>query len=239
MIDLKKDVALHYPALTVPWLEVRLNADMMKHLWKMVEKGEKRGTSMKHTLIGNISNSFAIDDEDNYLTTEVLMPLCSHYENQAPDTTKHLLDVSPALDVDEKFIYPCANTLFLETFWANYQYKHEFNPAHNHSGAFSFVIWMKIPYDSAEQRKEKFLDGTSENDKKPGTFYFEFVNMFGDITHTIYPMNPSVEGTMLFFPSKLRHGVHPFYSCDEKRVSLSGNLKYIFKYSNEPHHRKK
>tara|TARA_R100001443_G_scaffold5929_1_gene14727 strand:+ start:198 stop:896 length:699 start_codon:yes stop_codon:yes gene_type:complete len=229
MIDLDT-VRLEYPIQTIPWLELKLSDDVIKHLWKMVKKGEENYKSAKKYLVGNISNSFDIQDEDNYLTTEVLMPLCNYYENKAPNTTKHLLDVSAAVDENEKFIYPCANRLFLDTFWANYQYKHEFNPTHDHSGAFSFVIWMKIPYDSAEQRKEKFLDGTSEKDKRSGTFYFEFINMFGGITESAFPMNPSMEGTMLFFPSKLRHGVHPFYSCDEKRVSISGNLKYIFKY---------
>ena len=229
MIDLNT-VSVQYPAQTIPWLELKLSDDIMKHLWKMVEKGEKRGKDVKHTLAGNISKSFAIGDEDNYLTTEVLMPLCNYYDNKAPNTTKHLLNISPAVDENEKPIYPCANTLFLESFWANYQYKHEFNPVHDHSGAFSFVIWMKIPYDSEEQKKEKFLDGIDEGFKKPGTFHFEFINMFGGITESLYPMDPSMEGTMLFFPSKLRHGVTPFYSCDEKRVSLSGNLKYIFKY---------
>jgi len=229
MIDLNK-VDLRYPTQTIPWLELKLSDDIMKHLWKMVEKGEKRGTSIKHSLAGNISTSFEIDDKDNYFTTEVLMPLCSYYENKAPDTTKHLLEVSPAVDENEKTIRPYANTLFLEKFWANYQYKHEFNPAHDHSGAFSFVIWMKIPYNVEEQRKEKFLDGIDEGFKRVGDFYFQFINMFGRITETIYPMDPNMEGTMLFFPSKLRHGVTPFYSCDEKRVSLSGNLKYAFKY---------
>ena len=229
MIDLNK-VNFQYPSQNVPWLELKLSDDVMKHLWKMVEKGEKRGTDIKHTLAGNISTSFAIDDKDNYFTTEVLFPLCNLYDNRVPDTTKHLLDVSPAVDENEKSIHALKHSLFLERFWANYQYKHEFNPTHNHSGAFSFVIWMKIPYDSEEQRKEKFLDGMDENAKRAGNFYFEFVNMFGTITETVYQMNPNMEGTMLFFPSKLRHGVHPFYSCDEKRVSISGNLKYMFKY---------
>ena len=229
MIDLNT-VSVHYPVQTIPWLELKLSDDVMKHLWKMVEKGEKRGKCVKNSLAGNISNSFAIDDTNHYFTTEVLLPLAQYYENKTPHTTKHLLDISPAVDENEKPIHPCANTLFLEAFWANYQYKHEFNPTHDHSGAFSFVIWMKIPYDSAEQRKEKFLNGIDESYKKPGTFYFEFINMFGTITESLFPMDPSMEGTMLFFPSKLRHGVAPFYSCDEKRVSISGNLKYVFKY---------
>ena len=238
MIDLNKDVTFQYPQQTIPWLEVKLSNDNMKHLWKMVEKGEKRGIDMKPTLEGNISTSFTIDDTNHYFTSEVLLPLAQLYQNRVADVANANLDLPPAVDVDEKPLYPCANTLFLESFWANYQYKHEFNPSHDHAGAFSFVIWMKIPYDSKEQRKEKFLEGMKESSKRPGNFYFQFINMFGSITETIYQMNPKMEGTMLFFPAKLRHGVHPFYSCDEKRVSISGNLKYVYKYSHEPHYLK-
>ena len=38
-------------------------------------------------------------------------------------------------------------------------------------------------------------------------------------------MNPEMEGTMLFFPSKLSHEVFPFFNCDEDRISISGNIK--------------
>ena len=70
MIDLNKDVTFQYPQQTIPWLEVKLSNDNMKHLWKMVEKGEKRGIDMKPTLEGNISTSFALNDEDNYFTQD-------------------------------------------------------------------------------------------------------------------------------------------------------------------------
>ena len=231
MIDLQKDVELCVPPQTIPWLEIELKDDIIKHLWKSIEEGEKNAKDMKSTLAGNISKSFSLTDKNNYFSTEVLMPLCNYYERRAPNNTKDAMSTPPAFDEDGNPIIPCASTLFLDSLWANYQYKHEFNPAHHHSGAFSFVIWMKIPYDSLDQKKEKFLDGTKEESKQPGVFYFEFINMFGEITHSIYEMSPESEGTMLFFPSKLRHGVHPFYSCDEKRVSISGNLKYGFKYS--------
>ena len=137
---------------------------------------------------------------------------------------------SLGMDSNSNRLKPTMVSLSLESFWANYQYKHEFNPIHDHGGAFSFVIWMKIPYDCDEQKKIKFLNGTDEQQKVPGTFYFEFINMFGEITQTVYTMSPQMEGTMLFFPAKLRHGVNPFYECDEKRVSISGNLNFIFTY---------
>ena len=43
-------------------------------------------------------------------------------------------------------------------------------------------------------------------------------------------MSPEAEGTMLLFPARLRHGVNPFYECDEKRVSISGNLNFVYTY---------
>ena len=39
-----------------------------------------------------------------------------------------------------------------------------------------------------------------------------------------YEMNPEMEGTLVFFPAKLRHAVYPFYNCDEDRISISGNI---------------
>tara|TARA_B100000579_G_scaffold48544_1_gene33845 strand:+ start:177 stop:374 length:198 start_codon:yes stop_codon:yes gene_type:complete len=36
--------------------------------------------------------------------------------------------------------------LTLNAMWINYQYETEFNPYHDHSGAYPFAIWMKIPY---------------------------------------------------------------------------------------------
>ena len=40
-----------------------------------------------------------------------------------------------------------------------------------------------------------------------------------------YHLSPKDEGIMLFFPSTLYHMVHPFYDCDEERISVSGNIR--------------
>ena len=39
-----------------------------------------------------------------------------------------------------------------------------------------------------------------------------------------YELGKNYEGKMLFFPSKLRHEVFPFYNCEEDRISISGNI---------------
>tara|TARA_B100001175_G_scaffold208543_1_gene177051 strand:+ start:465 stop:1181 length:717 start_codon:yes stop_codon:yes gene_type:complete len=228
MIDLK-EVSTEYPrTMMTPWLELKLSDDVMKHLWKSIEEGEKKPQCMKNSLAGNLSTSFALNDEDNYFTTEVLLPLAEHYNSMIPDSTRDVLEPSHGCDTNGRPLQAIGTTLFLRSLWANYQYKHEFNPVHDHGGAFSFVIWMKIPYNYEEQKKLKFLDGVRL--KTPGNFYFEYLNMLGKISNSFYNMSPEYEGTMLFFPAKLRHGVHPFYECDEKRISISGNLDFVFQY---------
>ena len=67
------------------------------------------------------------------------------------------------MDSNGNRLEPTRVSLILESFWANYQYKHEFNPVHDHGGAFSFVIWMKIPYDCEDQKKLKHLDGVDNS----------------------------------------------------------------------------
>ena len=227
MIDLN-GVQVQYPQQIHPWLEVKLTDEHMKYLWKIVKKGEEGGRDMKHTLAGNISTSFELDDENHYFTSEVLMPLAQHYEKVFPGGVE--VKPSQGMDSNNNRLKPNKVSLGLESFWANYQYKHEFNPIHDHGGAFSFVIWMKIPYNCDEQKKTKFLKGVDDVHKVPGCFHFDYMNTFGDMTSTIYPMSSKDEGTMLLFPARLRHGVNPFYDCDEKRVSISGNLNFIFTY---------
>ena len=65
-----------------------------------------------------------------------------------------------------------------------------------------------------------------EDDKKPSIFEFQYLDMFGNIKHYGYRLDPSMEGRMLFFPAKLMHTVYPFYNCDDARISIAGNLWY-------------
>ena len=110
----------------------------------------------------------------------------------------------------------------LGRWWVNYQKQNEFNPVHNHGGVYSFVIWMKIPYDSEKQNQKDIA--RNSNTPSIGDFQFLYSNMLGETDNYNYPMNPDREGTLLFFPSQLLHQVYPFYDCDEERISVSGNI---------------
>ena len=201
---------------TVGWVQGKLDKIHTDYLWKIIEEGKKKNLSFKGELAGHLSNSFEIEDTNDWFFKNVLHELISAFYNS--NGRAH-----PKSAVESDFRHNFI--IKLEKFWANYQYKHEFNPPHNHSGLYAFVIWMKIPYTSEEQKKLKFLDGVKDISKKAGEFEFLYTNLLGDIASTVpYPMNPELEGTIVLFPAQFMHCVHPFYNCDEPRISLSGNL---------------
>jgi len=89
--------------------------------------------------------------------------------------------------------------------WFNFQNKGEFVPSHLHEGVFSFVIWLQLPIQSK--------------------FAFMYTDLLGQTQENEIILSKKDEGTILFFPAKLRHQVYPFYT-NETRVSLSGNILF-------------
>ena len=87
---------------------------------------------------------------------------------------------------------------------------------HWHEGVFSYVTWIRVPYTVEAESK---LFKTSE--PQAGQFAFTVADALGEIHDHIVPQK---EWTTLFFPSRMRHKVNPYYTTDEVRVSLSGNL---------------
>ena len=106
--------------------------------------------------------------------------------------------------------------------WCNFQKKHEFNPPDRHSGVFSFVIFIKIPY-SLNKESKYFTTGCNNN--YTSKFVFHVINKFGKIE--LWPLNvdKSFEGKIVFFPAPQVHEVFPFYTSDGYRITVSGNIK--------------
>ena len=187
------------------WIEHKLDQEIMDHLWKCIEN--KQGDH-KSQLVGQVSQSFTLQDTDHKLLIDVLNPLIKSYYDQSGQWKQ--------IPMDNR----C--TLYLRDMWVNYQYKHEYNPPHNHNGVYSFVIWMKIPTTFKEQQELPNAKGS--NGPQNSAFYMQYVDIMGQQRQHLKEMNPEDEGTMLFFPSAIMHGVHPFYNCDESRISISGNI---------------
>jgi hypothetical protein len=101
--------------------------------------------------------------------------------------------------------------------WINIQKKHEFIPNHQHDGIISYVIWIKIPYDL---KNEISFGG------KASCFEYTYSSIIGStMTHSIQ-IDKTYEGFLMMFPAKLQHCVYPFYTSEECRVSISGNLSF-------------
>ena len=102
--------------------------------------------------------------------------------------------------------------------WINFQQKYEYNPVHNHSGLLSYVIWYQIPYLIEEEKKYSPNTTTTNG-------VFQFIYPY-DNTINIHnlPIDKTMEGHMAIFPSVLAHTVYPFYSSEDYRITLSGNI---------------
>ena len=200
------------------FLKVKLDQETIDYLWKIINISKTNNQNHKNRLAGNISQSFLLDDIDSIFYKSVCIPLIKYYRKE------NFLGVDP---VSPNALLGPKSQLVLDKFWVNYQYKNEFNPFHDHTGVYSFAIWLKIPYDWEYQHKlPQFLD-IKEGQRKAGNFEFEYLDSLGSIINYAFKLSPKLEGTMLFFPAKLRHCVHPFYETDQARISVAGNLSYL------------
>jgi len=91
------------------------------------------------------------------------------------------------------------------------------------------VVWMKIPTSNKEQR-ELPIAKESLNGDSISNFSFSYTDILGNIRNAAWSMEKEIAGTMVMFPSRLKHQVYPFYECDEERISIAGN--FGVKYDN-------
>jgi hypothetical protein len=82
---------------------------------------------------------------------------------------------------------------------------------------------MKIPTYHKEQNE--LSNAKNARMKLNSAFTFQYLDTLGDIITHSYEMNPDMEGTMLFFPSKMMYSINPFYECDDQRISIIGTVK--------------
>lgn len=111
--------------------------------------------------------------------------------------------------------------------WINFQKKCEYNPIHNHNGDLVFVIWIKIPY----LLKDELEHISAINSNRKVASKFEFTNVasrFSNFNDTVINVDDTYEGKMIIFHSGMEHTVYPFFTSDDYRISMSGNLSIVF-----------
>jgi hypothetical protein len=193
-------------------IEGQLPEDTVDSLWKLIEESKKEPINWKPELAGNISASIQLNVNSPLIRDFVTNVVGSFIE-------KNIDSFGPpwraTMEKGQGFM--------LESLWANFQKKHEFNPPHDHAGVYSFVIWMQIPTSFAEQRELPIAeDSTVQN--LISNFTFSYTNTLGSISTFAYNMEKESEGFMVMFPSQLKHQVFPFYENDGERISISGNV---------------
>lgn len=180
----------------------------LKNKTSEILKDEKKQVPHNNYLAGNIEKEFLITDIDNLFIEEVFKLSVVHSEN-----FPYLKSLS----------YYRENLTFqIGTVWCNFQKKYEFNPMHDHDGVFSFVTWVNVPFIIEDEKN--FSPGVRSNGNKAGIFDFFYTGFDGTIQTESLNVDRSWEGKLLLFPSKMKHCVYPFYSSDDYRISVSGNV---------------
>ena len=174
------------------WLEIPLDKDVMDYIKSQIKLAK---TNYKDHLVGHISSSLVLPDEERKLTN-------------------YIQEAAKELDYVEH------TQFIMNDMWVNFQRKHEFNPVHTHAGKLSFVIWVEVPYTYEDECNSEVARGVNEA-PCAGCFEFLYTTTTGVIERFTYP---PTENRLLIFPASFHHLVYPFYTSDGVRVSISGNL---------------
>ena len=142
----------------------------------------------------------------------------------APKIEPYILNLLDKYDNDFNYYKTIDNLtdnvpFVMDDLWVNLQRKTEFNPNHRHSGIMSFVIWLEIPY--TREQENLHSPGKESNKNCSGNFELLYTTTLGNIAELDVLAQ---EGKILMFPNKLVHCVYPFYSSDDPRISISGNV---------------
>ena len=174
---------------------------------------QKHTIKANHDLAGNIKNEFMIPDAKPIIWP-LLDILIKEWAKKYPAEFARLGSMSN----QEEFRLMLFNT------WVNFQKKHEFNPIHTHDGVFSFVIWHKVPFTQKDEYAR--FPNMKEDQIKAGHFAFVVTNQMGKIVQHDMCVDNTWEGKMALFPADLNHIVYPFYTSDDYRISISGNVGF-------------
>jgi len=191
-------------------IQAQLTDEELAPIWQEVNEIKDNfslAEPYNNHLVGNLEREYHLPKSKKYIA-QLLMPLITKYEANVNmeffSTVKH------------------KSAIILDSTWVNFQKKYEFNPVHNHTGVYSFVLWLDIPYDIEDEKQSDPARNSSE--PCAGNFSFLYTNTMGVITPFNIPCSKELNGTLLLFPAKMMHCVYPFYTSDDYRITVSGNF---------------
>ena len=186
--------------------QFNLPPELFIWLKKACKKAKEKGEKANDTLVGHIKEEYHIKSFPKKFVEFLVHCTSSEIIKKQLAKLSSLSENRP---------------LYLHSLWVNYMKKHEFNPPHDHTGVLSFIIFVKIPYNLKEEENQ-FPTTNQQHTSKLG-----FLNTLSDgsIDLMVINVDKSYEGKMLMFPSAQMHEVFPFYTSDDYRITVSGNLR--------------
>ena len=193
-------IHLKNPGVTTSTLPPHVFQEVMKEV-KELERSDEGYFKMNNQLAGQIAREYQLQKSQ-----AVMNPFL---EEMAREYGKHF-DYYPNYDFK------------VESLWVNYQKKTEYNPIHNHDGLLSFVCWMQIPYRLQDEYSVQHSQNSSL--RAASTFQFVYSSILGNIINEKLEIDQDWAGRIVMFPSKLLHTVYPFFTSDDYRISVAGNI---------------
>jgi hypothetical protein len=183
--------------------------DIIKDAIKNVRENKSKAAVHNKELVGQIAEEYLFDKEISEKLKPFLLGVATEYEKIFG---KHYEFSSPKTSIDGMDAVA----------WVNLQKKHEYNPMHKHKGFYSFAIWVEIPYNLKKERQ--YANSIKSDYRTNSNFAFVYTNSLGEIIAHQINVSKESEETMVFFPAQMSHYVNPFYTSDDERVSVAGNL---------------
>ena len=190
----------------------KIDENILKELDVRIEEtGGKPEFDASGQLAGRIKKQTHLDKVISDTTKNVILNHCKNFFEQTSGGQE--LPMS---------------AMTLDSIWSNIQEAREYNPIHQHTGNFSFVIYTRNDLEdlSVEEIQDNEYDNkvVDYDNQKPLAGMIELFYGEGNWMNWTSFQHIPKRGDILIFPSWLRHTVYAHYETGKIRISVAGNV---------------
>ena len=188
-------------------IEAELEQEDIDYLWKLVHKYSHNAKWEGNRLISIEEDfkQFPLNDDDNLFQNNVLRPCTDKYFETYGCPFK------------QKTTH--THELAFSRFWCRASLDGDYQSIHDHQGIFTFVVWLTVPFEGADERQVQAGFRPEASD-----FVLVYPDTCGQLQKRNFVLGKGAEGKMLFFPSDIIHIVYPHYTTQEYRIALAGDV---------------
>ena len=188
-------------------IEAELEQEDIDYLWKLVHKYSHNAKWEGNRLISIEEDfkQFPLNDDDNLFQNNVLRPCTDKYFETYGCPFK------------QKTTH--THELAFSRFWCRASLDGDYQSIHDHQGIFTFVVWLTVPFEGADERQVQAGLRPEASD-----FVLVYPDTCGQLQKRNFVLGKGAEGKMLFFPSDINHIVYPHYTTQEYRIALAGDV---------------